>query len=62
MVSITELDMGIYIELLLLAAITTYIVDLSGFTQSWRSALARRLRAKELKPMKPLDCGQCMTW
>ena len=54
--------MTIYIELLLIAAITIYIVDLSGFTESWRSALTRALKAKELKAIKPLDCGQCMTW
>ena len=54
--------MRIYIDLLLIAAITIYIVDLSGFTESWRSALTRLLKAKELKPIRPFDCGQCMTW
>lgn len=54
--------MKTYIDLLLVAAITIYIVDLSGFTQSWRSALARILKARDLKPMKPFDCSACMTW
>lgn len=54
--------MKIYIELLLLAVITIYIVDLSGFTESWRSALKRRLNAKDLKPIRPFDCSLCMTW
>ena len=54
--------MKTYIDLLLIAAVTIYIVDLSGFTQSWRSALAKLLKARDLKPMKPFDCGQCMTW
>lgn len=54
--------MKIYIDILLIAAITIYIVDLSGFTQSWRSAMARLLKARDLKPMRPFDCGQCMTW
>ena len=54
--------MSIYIDLLLLAAITIYIVDLSGFTEEWRGALARRIGAKQLRPIKPFDCGQCMTW
>ena len=56
--------MTIYIQLLLVAAVTIYIVDLSGFTQSWRSALARRMHINEtnLRPLKPFDCGQCMTW
>lgn len=54
--------MSIYIDLLLLAAITIYIVDLSGFTEEWRGALTRRIGAKQLRPIKPFDCGQCMTW
>lgn len=54
--------MTIYIDLVLIAAITIYIVDLSGFTESWRSALTRMLKARELKAIKPFDCGQCMTW
>lgn len=54
--------MKTYIDLLLMAAITIYIVDLSGFTEAWRSALTRMLKAKNLKPIKPFDCGQCMTW
>jgi hypothetical protein len=54
--------MKTYIDLLLIAAITIYIVDLSGFTQSWRAAVAKWLKVRELKPLKPFDCGQCMTW
>lgn len=54
--------MKTYIDLLLIAVITIYIVDLSGFTDSWRSALTRLLKARELKPLPPFDCGQCMTW
>jgi hypothetical protein len=54
--------MTIYIDLLFIAAITIYIVDLSGFTESWRSALIRLLKAKELRPIRPFDCSLCMTW
>lgn len=56
--------MSIYLRLLLVAAVTIYIVDLSGFTQSWRSALARRMHISEpnLRPLKPFDCSLCMTW
>lgn len=56
--------MSIYLQLLLVAAVTIYIVDLSGFTQSWRSALARRMHINEtnLRPVKPFDCSLCMTW
>lgn len=54
--------MSIYIDLLLIAVITIYIVDLSGFTESWRSALTKRLKAKDLKPIRPFDCSLCMVW
>ena len=54
--------MKTYIELLLIAAITIYIVDLSGFTESWRSALTKAIKAKDLKPIRPFDCSLCMTW
>ena len=54
--------MSIYLQLLLVAVIVVYIVDLSGFTDSWRSALAHALGVKALKPIKPFDCSLCMTW
>lgn len=55
---------NIYIDLLLVAFITIYIVDISGFTESWRTALARSLKISEsaMRPLKPFDCGKCMTW
>lgn len=46
----------------MVAVITIYIVDLSGFTQSWRGLLARFLHIKEMRSIKPFDCGLCMTW
>lgn len=56
--------MKTYIDLLLVAAITIYIVDLSGFTESWRTALARCLHVSEssLRPLPPFDCGKCAIW
>ena len=54
--------MSIYTDLLHLAVVVVYIVDLSGFTDSWRSALARALGVKALKPIKPFDCSLCMVW
>ena len=51
-----------YIDLSLVALVTIYIVDISGFTGSWRSALARMLRISALRPLPPFDCGKCMTW
>ena len=56
--------MSMFVDLLLVAAVTIYIVDLSGFTDAWRSALARRMHIPEsnLRPLKPFDCSLCMTW
>lgn len=54
--------MKIYIDMLMVAVITIYIVDLSGFTESWRGMLAKILHIKEMRSIKPFDCGLCMTW
>ena len=54
--------MNIYIDLVLVALVTIYIVDVSGFTESWRDALARLLHVSRLRSLKPFDCGLCMTW
>ena len=53
---------SIYIDLILVALVTIYIVDISGFTESWRDALARWLHISSLRPIKPFDCSLCMTW
>lgn len=54
--------MQIYIDLLLVALITIYIVDISGFTESWRSLVATKLHISHLKQLPPFDCSLCMTW
>lgn len=54
--------MAIYIRLFLVALVTIYVVDISGFTESWRSLLARYLKVAALRPLPPFDCGKCMTW
>jgi hypothetical protein len=56
--------MIIYAQLPIVAAIVVYIVDVSGFTDSWKAALAALIKrpAWALKPIKPFDCGLCMTW
>lgn len=55
---------AIYGELALVSALAVYIVDLSGFTDSWRGAVARWMgvSSSALRPLPPLDCGQCMSW
>lgn len=54
--------MNAYIELTLVALVTIYIVDVSGFTDSWRSAISRWLKVSNLRPLPPFDCGKCMSW
>ena len=54
--------MNIYVQQLILAFVVVYVVDISGFTESWRGALARMLHVRELRPLKPFDCSLCMTW
>jgi len=54
--------MNTYATLALVAAVTVYVVDVSGFTDSWRSLLARLLRVKTLRPLPPFDCGKCATF
>lgn len=54
--------MSVFTDLLMVAFVTVYIVDLSGFTDSWRGAISRWLNIKSLRPLKPFDCSLCMTW
>lgn len=57
--------MNLYLELLLLACVIVYVVDLSGFTQSWRGALEKALGIKSpnrLRALPPLDCSKCLVW
>lgn len=53
---------SIYIDLILVALVTIYVVDISGFTESWRSLVATKLNISRLRPLPPFDCGKCMTW
>ena len=48
-------------ELLLITALVVYIVDMSGFTESWKQFLFRHFKTNT-RSMKPFDCSQCMTW
>lgn len=54
--------MEIYVNLLLVALVTVYVVDISGFTESWRSLVASWLHIPSLRPLPPFDCSTCMTW
>lgn len=57
--------MNIYFELLIVAAVTTYIVALSGFTKAWLAALSRftaRLGYGPVRQLRPFSCAECMTF
>lgn len=51
--------MNTYLAMTLAALVAVYVVDVSGFTDSWRAALARLLRVRDLRPLPPFDCGKC---
>lgn len=50
-----------YLDILLLSLVVIWIVDVSGFTQSWMNALSRWLN-RQIRPVKPFACSLCMTW
>lgn len=51
----------IYINLLLIALVVVFIVDLSTFTASWKRLLGRWLNIA-VGTVRPFDCSLCMTW
>lgn len=50
-----------YYELLLLAIIVVFIVDISGIVDTMKRALSRWLSVK-IERIKPFDCSLCMVW
>ena len=57
--------MNIYLQLLLLSAVVVYIVDLSGWTETWLGWLSKFTRRHGYGPvtsLRPFSCSQCMTW
>lgn len=52
------------IDILLLAVIVVCIVDISGFTDSWKSGLKRLLTKGRMSDpnysFKPFDCSTCL--
>ena len=44
---------------ILTALVAVYIVDVSGFTEAWRTGLSRLLGVKHLRALPPFDCGTC---
>ena len=58
-------NMSIYIELLLLAAVIVFVVDLSGWTDWWLGRLSRfttRRGYPAVKELRPFTCSLCLVW
>ena len=49
------------IDLILVALVTIYIVDLSGFTETWLSFLSH-YKGRKITELKPFSCSLCMVW
>ena len=54
--------MGMILKMLAAMAVTVFVVDLSGFTESWRSLVSRWMGGRPLRRLPPFDCSLCMTW
>ena len=57
--------MSLYLDLFLIAAVVVYIVDVSGWTDTWLGWLSRftkRYNYPEVKSLRPFSCSKCMTW
>lgn len=55
----------IYLELTIIAAVVVFIVDLSGFTQTWLGWLSKwtaRYGYGPVRQLRPLSCSLCMVW
>ncbi len=51
----------LYYELLFLAIIVVFVVDLSGIVDTFKWALSRWLSVG-IERLKPFDCSLCMVW
>lgn len=53
--------MTMYADMVLICAVTVFVVDISGWTESWKAALGRWLHIR-VGRVRPFDCSLCMTW
>ena len=49
------------IDIILVALVTIYIVDLSGFTDTWLKFLSA-YKGRKITELKPFSCSLCMVW
>lgn len=57
--------MSIYIELLLVAVVVIFIVDISGWTDTWLGWLSKfttKYGRGSVRDLPPFTCSLCMTW
>lgn len=57
--------MNIYVSLLLLWAVVVFIVDHSGWTQTWLGWLSKftaRFGYPPVTELRPFSCSLCSTW
>ena len=55
------MSMKAIVELILVALITIYVVDLSGFTDTWLKFLSA-YKGRKITEFKPFSCSLCMVW
>lgn len=51
---------NIYLQIIFLSIVVIFTIDLSGWTESWKRWLGRRLEIT-VGSVKPFDCSLCMT-
>lgn len=55
--------MALMLDLLLIAAVCVFIVDVSGWTQTWKGWLAKWSHAASADGrLRPFDCSLCCAW
>lgn len=53
--------MNAIIDLILVALVTIYIVDLSGFTETLLKVISA-YKGRKITELKPFSCSLCMVW
>ena len=53
--------MSVYLEMILLEVVVVFIIDLSGWTDTWKGWLGRWLGV-QVGRVRPFDCSTCSTW
>jgi hypothetical protein len=54
--------MKTFFDLVALTTLVCFVIDLSGFTQSWKGWVSAFFGGRQLKSLRPFDCSLCMSW